>query len=392
MIEDKNVVAIQCSNTQDEQYALFCDDKGLYHGNDADGFVLLAILENINSRDRFIKIYYHFPFVCVTERYGLHAAVVNVVDRHTLNLSREDYHSDVSSYSIGFLERDGRMLLIHQTQWNRLDITDLETGEMLTTREVIYKKTEETEQINNRTYPKFEKKNYIDFFHSLLHVSPDGKHFLSNGWVWQPVDNIICFETGSFFNEYETCGKHIEYWRGYAWDRPCAFVGNDMIVIAADKDNIITAEGVDENKLKAPPAYHQLLFYKISEIKAGIYTYSGYENYDTLPLAYSCKADCDVFTFDEYGEITSGEIHYVHETERLVVLSQKGAFELTLTGEIVHSNPEIKQSVKNWDIRRNDTQSIKHTDLLHNWQFDIIRHSFYRYNENKIEKGFFINL
>ena len=50
MFECRNVLAIQCSNTQYEQYALFCDDKGLYHGNDKDGFALLAVLDNIVQR------------------------------------------------------------------------------------------------------------------------------------------------------------------------------------------------------------------------------------------------------------------------------------------------------------------------------------------------------
>ena len=390
MIEDKNIIAIQCSNTQVENYALFCDNKGLYHGNDKDGFTLLAVLGNINSLDRFVKIYYHFPYICVTERYGLNAATVNIVDGHVLTLVREDYHCDVSSYSIGFLERNGRVLLVHQTQWNRLDITDLETGKLLTERKIIHRETDEIETNKWGTFRKWESMNFIDYFHSLLHVSPDGKHFLSNGWVWHPSDNIMCFETDTFFKEYESCGKHIEYFRGYAWDRPCAFVGNDMIVIAADKDDIIAREGAAETELKATPAYHQLLFYKLSEIKANKYTYSGYENYDTLPLAYSDKADCDVFTFDKYGEITSGEIHYRHETGHLIILSEKGAFELALTGEVIHSNPKIKQSTKNWSIRRNDTQAVKHSDLLQDWQYDTIRHSFYRFNGNKIEKDSFI--
>jgi len=51
----------------------------------------------------------------------------------------------------------------------------------------------------------------------------------------------------------------------------------------------------------------------------------------------------------------------------------------------VSSNPDIKQSVSNWTLRRNDTQAVKPMDLLQNWQYDVIRHSFYRFNENKIE-------
>lgn len=386
MLKNKHVLAIQCANTPEEQYALFCDDKGIYHGNDKDGFTLLAILENINLLDRPIKIYYHFPYVCVTERYGLNAATINIRDRRVLKFKREDYHCDVSSYSAGFFERNGRIFLIHQTQWNRLDITDLETEKLITEREIVYRETDETETNKWGTFPKMEEKNYIDYFHSLLHLSPGGKHFLSNGWVWQPSDNIMCFETDRFLKEYETCGESIEYYRGYAWDRPCAFVGNDMLVIAADNDKITTEEGNTAAELKEPPAYHQLLFYQLSEVKTHTYTFSGDEGYDTLPLAYSGKADCDVFAFDECGEITGGEVHYDPETEHLIVLSEKGAFELTLDGKILHSDPEIKLNVSNWAMRHNDARAIKPSEWIQHWQYDAIRHWFYRFHENKIEK------
>ena len=383
MLEVKNVLAIQCFNTQNGQYALFCDDKGVYHGNDKDGFILLAVLENIILLDRPIKIYYHFPYICVTERYGLNAATVNIADKNVIKFTREDYHCDVSSYSAGFLEHNGRVLLIHQTQWNRLDITDLETEKLLTEREVSVRDLGQKDECGGTIY---EHNNYIDYFHSLLHISPDGKHFLSNGWIWQPSDNIMCFETERFLEEYETCGEHIEYYRGYAWDRPCTFVGNDILVIASDKDEITAEEGIAEAELKETPTYHQLLFYKLSEVKDKIYTYSGYENYDALPLAYSEKADCDVFVFDEYGEITCGELHYDSETKRLIALSEKGAFELTLDGELIRSDPEIKLSVNNWDIRHHDVRSLKPSDWLKNWQYDAIRHSFYRFSDNRVEK------
>ena len=386
MLEDKNVLAIQCSDTQNEQYALFCDDKGLYHGDDKDGFTLLATLENISLLKRPVKMYYHYPYICVTERYGLNAATVNITDRRVLRFAREDYHCDVSSYSIGFLEYNGRVLLIHQTQWNRLDITDLETEELLTEREIIYRKTDEMVTNKWGTSPKMESKNYIDYFHSLLHLSPDGKHFLSNGWHWGPADNIKCFETERFLEEYETCEEHIEYARGYVWDRPCTFVGNDMLVIAADNDIIKAEDGVAEAELKEPPAYHQLLFYKLSEIKAHQYTYSGYEGYDTLSLAYSGYADCDVFAFDQYSEITGGELHYKPETDSLIALSEKGAFELTLDGKIIHSDADIKLNVSNLAMQLDDARAINHSEWLQNWQYDAIRDLFYRFRENRIEK------
>jgi len=380
-----DVLAIISSNTQDEDYALFTGDKGLYHGNPNTGFTLLTTLDNITALDAPIKLYYHHPYICVTERYGLNAAVVNIQSCNTLKLSREGYRNDVSSYSAGFIEDSGQVLLVHQTQWNRLDITNPETGQLLTTREIINEDTGETETTKWGTSPKRRQVNYIDYFHSLLHISPDGKHFLSNGWIWQPVDNIICFETNSFMSGYEPSGKYTGYMRGYAWDRPCTFINNDTFVIAADKCTVTAEEGVNESELKEPPTYHQLLYYKLSEVKANNYTYTGYEGYDTLPLAYSAGADCDIFLFDDYDEIQAGELHYNPSTGNLTAISQKGAYELTLEGKIIRSNPEIKIYVDNWQMRRNEAKEINHTSWLKNWQYDTVRDTFYRYNNGEIE-------
>src|SRR5215208_3851768 len=88
--------------------------------------------------------------------------------------------SDVSSYSIGFLDRDGRTLLVAQTQWNRLDVFDAETGANLTQRDVFIR---DSGQRDEQGHTIHDRSNYVDYFPSLLHVSPDSRHFLSNGWM-----------------------------------------------------------------------------------------------------------------------------------------------------------------------------------------------------------------
>ena len=110
-------------NLRVSMYALFGDDGHLYL-TQADGSpVSVAHLPFISTGVQ-IKLYVHEPWVCVTERFGTHAALINLEKASVRELKREDYHADVSSYSIGFLRRDGRVLLVHQTEWNRLDIMD----------------------------------------------------------------------------------------------------------------------------------------------------------------------------------------------------------------------------------------------------------------------------
>ena len=73
-----------------------------------------------------------------------------------------------------------------------------------------------------------EKEFGIDYFHSNLLVSKDYKHFLSNGWIWNPVDCISYFNIEEFLKEYEKCQVCVinEYISGYNWDRPIVFIDN----------------------------------------------------------------------------------------------------------------------------------------------------------------------
>lgn len=69
-----------------------------------------------------------------------------------------------------------RELAIHRTAWNRLDISDPATGELVTDRRpTSYKAGEE------------RPPHYLDYFHGALHVSPSGFHVLDDGWVWHPL-------------------------------------------------------------------------------------------------------------------------------------------------------------------------------------------------------------
>ena len=108
---------------------------------------------------------------------------------------------------------DNEIHLITQTKWNTLNIMNLKTKEMIT-------------DIN-----RDEEKFGIDYFHSNLLVSKDYKYFLSNGWVWNPVDCISCFKIDEFLKGYEKCQVDVvnEYISGYNWDRPFAFIDNKMI-------------------------------------------------------------------------------------------------------------------------------------------------------------------
>jgi hypothetical protein len=277
------------------------------------------------GKDLEIQLYVHGPWVCVTERFGVNASLINTATGVVRRLSRADYHSDVSSYSIGFLDRDGRTLLVAQTQWNRLDVFDAETGANLTERDVFIQDSGRRDEQGGKVY---DKSNYIDYFHSLLHVSPDSRHFLSNGWVWSPVDIVRVFSTETFLTGYEPMGIPVATAFGYNWDRPCAFVDGRTFVLALD-DSVDTLDA-DE---AADYRYRQLAFFKIPDLP-----WTGRVDRWLEPTSF---VDCDVFPRNRHGEV-KGELHYDPESGCLVALTDgDGCFVVSLDGDVVARMPDL---------------------------------------------------
>ena len=72
---------------------------------------------------------------------------------------------------------DGRTLVVHATDWNRLDVSDPATGERLTLRDLP--QPESGQPRPNR---------YMDYCHAGLSVSPDYEWIADWGWIWHPVE------------------------------------------------------------------------------------------------------------------------------------------------------------------------------------------------------------
>lgn len=184
---------------------------------DAEGETRFAAdLPNSMQEDKRLDIHCYENFVAVVESRGLNGIVFRVDQADwRLKLSREDYHCGVCTWAIGFYKRDEQVHLIHATQWNGLDITCLENSQCLTTREIDYEK----------------ELNYLDYFHSRLHMSPDQQHFVINGWIWSPWDVLYGWNIDEFLETFESGYVNLSAFErnGYNWDRPCCFVDNDTI-------------------------------------------------------------------------------------------------------------------------------------------------------------------
>ncbi|WP_293306153.1 hypothetical protein, partial [Pedobacter sp. UBA5917] len=94
--------------------------------------------------------------------------------------NRSYYCADVYEYPAAFVTLEGKTFLIHcPSKYCRLDFENAETGQII------------TDAID---------RNPIDFFHSRLEVSPNGKYLISKGWFWHPFDAIRLFDIKECFS------------------------------------------------------------------------------------------------------------------------------------------------------------------------------------------------
>jgi hypothetical protein len=318
-----------------------------------------------------IVLYFHHPYICAVERFGLNAAIVNTETGSLRELCREDYHCDVSSYSFGFTERGGKVLYICQTQWNRLDIFDAESGENLTEREVWTRKTDKVDENGHTIY---ESRNYLDYFHSQLHISPSGSRFISNGWVWSPFDQIRVFGTDDFFQKFERGSAAVDCGSGYNWDRPCAWIDDNCFAVAVD--DLAKTGDMDDDEA-AEYEYKSLALFRATdapdENASGFRWISPFRSFD-----------CEVFVPDEKGEV-GGRLYYDDSRKYLVAITEDGAFAVGLDGDVVKRAPDVALPAASQGAfpKNGYNPCIR-------WSYNPKRHVFYTWQDDAgiVERGF----
>ena len=157
----------------------------------------------------------------VGEAYGLRAAVLEPESGAVVRtLVRGEYQVENCHFPLALFEYGGRVLLLHATDWNRLDVTCPRTGERLTPREE----------------PR------LDYFHSDLHLSPNGTLALTNGWIWHPFGQVRTFSVSRWLDEnpYESeDGPSLTdlAGRAYYWDGPVAWLDERTVALWGEGDD-----------------------------------------------------------------------------------------------------------------------------------------------------------
>jgi hypothetical protein len=174
----------------------------------------------------------HGDFAAVVNDYGRNGQLIDLRSgRVALTLDGGDYHPETVPFSFAFVEINGRSLAIHRTDWNRLDVSDPATGELLTGR-------------GPTRYARGEERppHYLDYFHGGLTVSPRNSGVIDDGWVWHPVGIPTIWDLRRWILEnpwesedgpskLDTCA------RSYYWDRAVAWIGETRIAVAGIGDD-----------------------------------------------------------------------------------------------------------------------------------------------------------
>jgi hypothetical protein len=164
-------------------------------------------------------------FAAVVNDYGRFGEVIDLRSGQvTMALDNGGSRAYTVPFSLAFARWRGRDVVIHRTSWNRLDVSDPATGELLTGRGP-------TSYQSGEPCPD----HYLDYFHGALQVSPDGTRIYDDGWFWQPVGIPVTWELAPWLDgnrwESEDGPTKIEFcWLEY-WDRAFTWIGNRHVAI-----------------------------------------------------------------------------------------------------------------------------------------------------------------
>jgi hypothetical protein len=172
-------------------------------------------------------------FAAVVNDYGRYGQVVDLRSGTlTLTLDGGDYHPETVPFSFAFVDLQGRMVAIHRTAWNRLDISDPYSGKLLSERApASYRSGEE------------RPPHYLDYFHGALYASPGNTRILDDGWVWHPMGIPVVWNLDSWISdnpwESEDGPTRKEICAREYWDDAMTWLSEEKVAISGIGDDDI---------------------------------------------------------------------------------------------------------------------------------------------------------
>lgn len=170
-------------------------------------------------------------FAVVVIDYGFEGVVFDLsTGRQVLELHGGPYCDEHVPFSIAFTQHQDREILIHRTDWNRLDATDLVTGQKLTTREI-------PESAGKKPPP-----HYLDYFHDALYTNLSGTRIADDGWIWHPAGEPSVWSIETWLSTYpfeseDGASRAILCDRPYYWDHAMVWLDDHRIAVGGIGDD-----------------------------------------------------------------------------------------------------------------------------------------------------------
>lgn len=140
------------------------------------------------------------------------------------HLNGGNYCEETVPFSACFIQFEGQNLLIHRTDWNRLDVTDPVSGQIITNRLIA-------------PYDASEKRpeHYLDYFHGKLIPSPNNNQLFDDGWVWHPLSVPRTWSIKKWLTTYpwesEDGDSIIDFPIGDDWSVPACWIDDQHIAM-----------------------------------------------------------------------------------------------------------------------------------------------------------------
>lgn len=128
----------------DEEHFVLLTDKGdiiVFAGDGKEGEILYqtnaekGVAYPDGGFDPAAESSFHIMdnYIVIANDYKTHAFLLNIQDSYILRLQRESYYTEYSKFPIAFCKgEDETPLLLYSNKWNRVDIVNLHTRQILT--------------------------------------------------------------------------------------------------------------------------------------------------------------------------------------------------------------------------------------------------------------------
>jgi hypothetical protein len=179
----------------------------------------------------------------LTRDGGRDGVVVDLTSgRVVAALESDQYHCGTVRFGAELARHRGRWVVVHRTEWNRLDVSDAFTGKPLSVRDSPLDHSGDK-----------RPDHYLDYFHGDLAVSPSGRLIADGGWVWHPVGVLRIWSLADWLTrnpwESEDGPSVREPVLSDDWDLPMTWVTDDLLVLACPGD-------WDDEEFEQIPAPH----------------------------------------------------------------------------------------------------------------------------------------